>query len=70
MDSIVYEDIRSSDYKGYRLTMKDPYGFITVSGIPGQFTSFTQAQKAVDAFELAKSSPRPANKKSASKLID
>jgi hypothetical protein len=54
MDSIMYEDLRTTEYKGFTLTMKDPYGFVSVKGLPGQYTSFTMAQKYIDSHLAAK----------------
>lgn len=54
-DFIVIDDlIRTAEYRGFKLKMTDPYGFVQIAGVEGQFTSWSAAQKHIDAMEAAK----------------
>lgn len=41
--------IRETEYKGQKLKMQDPYGFVVIEGVDGQYTTWAEAYKAIDA---------------------
>lgn len=60
-DAMEADVTKTTDYKGFKLERRDPYGFVHVSGKDEVFTSFSEAEKAIDA-ELRKAELEEQNK--------
>ena len=50
---------QTMEYKGYTLSRKDPYGFVYGKGLEGVFTTFSDAEMAIDTLENKKPKKSP-----------
>jgi len=42
-----YDRRAERTYEGYKMWVQDPYGFVRIEGLEGQFTSFAEAEKYI-----------------------